>query len=453
MPKRRKEGVKMALQNDEILIYKDPVKLLQKLIRYNTTNPPGNEADCIKYLNDLLSLAGIETTMVGKEPERQNLIARLKGQGKEPPFLMYGHVDVVAADGNWSQPPFEGVIMDECVWGRGTLDMKGAIVMMVCALLRAKVEGFVPSGDIILAVVGDEEASGEYGAKYLVENYSDMFKDVKYAIGEIGGFTLHMSGKRFYPIMVAEKQKCSIKAVIKGPGGHGSMPLHGGAMAKLGNVLKTLDAHRLPVHVTPPASEMIDALASHLPFPASMFLRGLQKPFMTDKILNIMGEQGNFFDPILHNTVNATIVRGGNKINVIPGEITLELDGRILPGFKASDMIKELQNLLGRNAEFEVTEYVPGPSEINMGLFHVLEDILKEGDKDGIPIPFVVSGCTDARFFSQLGIQTYGFTPMILPQDISFAKLIHGEDERIPIKALEFGVNSIFRLLNRLGDK
>lgn len=440
----------MSMQKDEIMIYKEPARLLQKLIRFNTTNPPGNEAECIKYLNDLLSSAGIETTMVGKEPERQNLIARLKGQSKEAPLLMYGHVDVVAADEKkWSHPPFEGSIVEDCIWGRGTLDMKGAIVMMVCALLRAKIEGFVPADDIILAVVGDEEASGEYGAKYLVDNYSDLFKDVKYAIGEIGGFTLHMSGKRFYPIMIAEKQKCSIKAIIKGPGGHGSMPLQGGAMAKLGHVLKTLDTQRLPVHITPSTKQMIDALASNLSFPASIALKGLLKPAMADKLLKLLGEQGNFFDPLLHNTVNATIVRGGNQINVIPGEITLELDGRLLPGYKATDMIEELQELLGKEIELEVTEYVPGPSEINMELFPVLEGIIKEGDEDGIPIPFVVSGCTDARFFAQLGIQTYGFTPMILPEDISFAKLIHGEDERIPLKALEFGADSIYRLITQ----
>ncbi len=169
-----------------------------------------------------------------------------------------------------------------------------------------------------------------------------------------------------------------------------------------------------------------------------------------DTILKFLGNKGKFFDPILHNTANATIVKGGNKINVIPSEITLELDGRILPGYKVDDMISELKPLIGNLGELEVTSYDPGPASVNLGMFNTFAEILKEDDKDGIPIPFVVSGVTDARFFAKLGIQTYGFTPMLLPKDIDFSKLIHSADERIPMEAVEFGVNAIFKLLQRL---
>jgi acetylornithine deacetylase/succinyl-diaminopimelate desuccinylase-like protein len=228
----------MSQQMDEVMIYKDPVSLLQRLIRFNTTNPPGNEVDCIIYIKGLLEGAGIETKMMGMDAKRQNLVARIKGEGNSPPFLMYGHVDVVSVENQkWTNPPFDGVIKDGNIWGRGALDMKGAVAMMICAFIRAKVEGASLPGDILLCIVCDEENDGTYGAKYLVEEYGDMFKEVRYAIGEIGGFTLHMDNKKFYPIMVAEKQLCRLRTVIKGPGGHGSMPIHGGSMAKLGYVL------------------------------------------------------------------------------------------------------------------------------------------------------------------------------------------------------------------------
>lgn len=431
-------------------ILDSPEVLLGELIRFNTTNPPGDEAECIEYLYGILNEAGIEAEMYGKSPNRQNLVARLKGEGTSSPLLMYGHADVVTTENQvWKNPPFEGVVKDGCIWGRGALDMKGAVTMMVTALLRAKINNIKLPGDVILCILSDEEDGGTYGAKYMVEEHPKLFEGVRYAIGEIGGFTMYINNKKFYPIMTAEKQRCCLKATIKGPGGHGSMPTRGGAMAKLAAILETLDKRKLPVHVTPPVRQMIETLASHMSFPASAILRQLLNPSMTDSILKVLGKGGHFFDPILHNTVNATIVRGGNKINVIPCEITLEFDGRILPGYKVEDILGEIKDTLGSEVEIEVTAYDKGPSGMDMGLFDTLSQILKEGDVDGIPVPFVVSGVTDARFFSQLGIQTYGFTPMILPKDMDFAKLLHGADERIPIEALRFGTDAINKLLSR----
>jgi acetylornithine deacetylase/succinyl-diaminopimelate desuccinylase-like protein len=325
--------------------------------------------------------------------------------------------------------------------------MKGAVVMMICAMIRMKEENIEPAGDIVLAILADEEVEGAFGGKYVVDNYPELFKNVQYAIGEIGGFTMHLSGKKFYPIMIAEKQRCSLKTIIKGPGGHGSMPMYDGAMAKLGYVLSVLNRKKLPVHITEPSKMMIKALAENMPFPAGTMLSKLLDKKLTNKVLKIMGSSGRLFDPILHNTVNATIVRGGDRINVIPSEIELEFDGRLLPGFKKDDMIQELKQLLSSEYEFEVTYYCEGPQKVNMGLFNHLSDIIKDGDREAVPMPFVISGVTDARFFAKLGIQTYGFTPMVLPEDIDFSKIIHSENERIPVKALEFGVESIYKLL------
>ncbi|MDA3898642.1 MAG: M20/M25/M40 family metallo-hydrolase [Desulfobacteraceae bacterium] len=434
-------------------IYERPVELLQRLIQFNTTNPPGNESECISFINDLLKMAGIETNILSYKPERPNIVARLHGQGQSPPLLLYGHVDVVTTENQqWQHPPFEGKIKDGFVWGRGALDMKAGLSMMLAAFLRAKAENLKLPGDVILAFVSDEETLGELGARHLVKNHSDLFDGVRYAIGEFGGFTFYVGNRRFYPIMVTEKQVCWMKATVRGQGGHGSIPVRGGAMAKLSQLLHQLDKHRLPVHVTPAARLMVKTMASSLGGLPGFILNQLTNPVLTDWVLNLLGERGRMFDPLFHNTVSATILHGVDKINVIPNELSVELDGRLLPGYSPDDMIAELHQIIGNEVEIEVIRHDPGPVTLDMGLFNTLAEILREADPDGIPVPFLLSGTTDGRLFSQLGIQTYGFLPMQLPEDFNFTGTIHAADERIPIEAVNFGTNAIYKLIQRFGE-
>lgn len=435
-------------------IYQNPVELLQKLIRFDTTNPPGNESDCIAFINDLLTQAEIDTKILAKSPDRPNLIARLPGQGTAAPLLLYGHIDVVTTENQqWRYPPFEGKLVDEFIYGRGALDMKGGVTMMLAALLRAKAKNLRPPGDIILAIVCDEEAFGDYGAKFLVEKHPEEFDGVRYAIGEFGGFTVFVGNRRFYPIQISEKQLCWLKVTFRGPGGHGSLPVRGGAMVKLSRFLQRLDKRRLPVHITPPARLMISAMASSLGGISYLILGQLLNPRLTNRILNLLGERGNLFDPLLHNTISPAIVHASNKINVIPSEVSVELDCRLLPGFQPDDLISELFKIVEETLEIDVIRYDPGPgpSVPDMGLFNTLAGILKEANPDGTPVPMLLSGTTDARFFSQLGIQTYGYLPMPLPKSFSFIQTIHAADERIPINAVEFGTNAIYQVLQRFG--
>jgi acetylornithine deacetylase/succinyl-diaminopimelate desuccinylase-like protein len=443
----------MSAPASQIDIYQRPAELLQRLIRFDTTNPPGNEAACIAYLRDLLTAAGIETKVVALDPNRPNLIARLPGRGEAPPLLLYGHVDVVTTEGQqWTRPPFGGDEAEGYVWGRGALDMKGGIAMMTAALLRAKIEGADLPGDVILAALSDEENWGDYGARYLVDEHADLFAGVRYALGELGGFSLEISTKRFYPIMVSEKQGCAVTATVRGPGGHGSLPLHGGAMAKLAQLLQRVDQQRLPVHVTPVTRIMIETAAEGLGEPLGGILRGLLNPETTDMLLDQVGTQVALFDPLLHNTVNATIVRGGEKANVIPSEITVALDGRTLPGFGPDELLAELRALAGDMAEFSAGRAdITGPAAPDMGLFETLGGILREADPEGVPLPLLLAGVTDGRFFGRLGIQTYGFLPMRLPPDLQFIPLIHAADERIPVEAVSFGTNAIYQALQRFG--
>ncbi len=431
----------------------NPTEILQTLIRFDTTNPPGNEHLAIHWVRDLLADAGIESTLLAKDPKRPNLIARFKGAGNAPPLLLQGHVDVVTTKGqNWTRPPFGGEIHDDYIWGRGALDMKGGVAMMLAAFLKAHQEQVSLLGDIILCLLADEEAGGDFGAKYLVEEHPSHFEGVQFALGEFGGFSMKMAGQTFYPIMVAEKQVCWIKITLRGPAGHGSMVHQGGAMARLGQVLQTLDQNLLPVHITPPVRQMATMMAEVLSFPTSAIMKQLLNPRLSNRILRLMGEPGKTFLPLFHNTVNATIVHGSNKINVIPSEISLELDGRLLPGFTPDQMLAELGALLGADLEIELIRHDPGPAEPNMALFATLAEILKDKDPQGHPIPLVLTGVTDARFFSQLGIQTYGFLPMTLPDDYKFASVIHAADERIPVAAMDFGTQAIFEALQRFGE-
>jgi acetylornithine deacetylase/succinyl-diaminopimelate desuccinylase-like protein len=428
----------------------NPAELLQKLIQFDTTNPPGKEAECISFIRGLLTEAGIESTILERTPNRPNLIARLTGQGKAAPILLYGHVDVVTTENQkWKYPPFEGKLADGFVWGRGALDMKGGVAMMLSAFLRAKTEGVRLPGDVLLAIVSDEEAGGADGAQFLVEQQPELFRGIRYAIGEFGGFSLYIGKKRFYPIMIAEKQICWMKATVRGQGGHGSMPVRGGAMAKLSRFLRALDENPLPIHVTPPARLMFESMASAMGGVNGAVIKQLTNPALANSVLKLLGDRARIFNPLVRNTVSPTVIHGSSKVNVIPGEISVELDGRLLPGFGPNDMVRELKQIVGKDVEIEVLKFDPGPSEPNMRLFDMFARILREADPNGTPIPLLLSGVTDGRFFSRLGIQTYGFLPMNLPADFNFTGTIHAADERIPVAAVEFGANAIYKALQR----
>ena len=430
-------------------IHERPAELLQRLIRFDTTNPPGNERALIEWARELLEPSGCRIEVVARDPERPNLVARLPGDRRAPGLLLQGHVDVVPAEGTWSRPPFSAEIADGYIWGRGALDMKGGVAMMLAAFLQAAGAERRPPGDVVLCLLSDEEGGGDAGARFVVENHPELFDGVRYAIGEFGGFTTEIAGRRFYPIMVAEKQICTLRATLRGPAGHGSLPIRDGAMGRLGRLLAGLDRRRLPVHVTPVVRSMVEAIAAEAPPATRLPLRALLRPKLTDRVLDRLGERASFFDAQLHNTASATVVRGGHAHNVIPGEVSVDLDCRLLPGFAPDDVCRELRAVAGVDIEFEVRRFDPAPPSPDMTLFDTLAQLLRDLDPAARPVPLLLPGVTDGRFFARLGIQTYGFLPMQLPQEMRFMELVHAENERIPVEALEFGTGAIRRLLER----
>ena len=428
----------------------DPVELLRDLLRFDTTNPPGAERACVEHVRGLLSAAGVESELYAREPERPNLVARLPGSDGGSPLLLYGHVDVVPTAGQqWTHPPFSAEVVDGVVWGRGALDMKSGVAMMVTAFLRAKAEDRVPPGGLVLAVLSDEEAGGDFGAKFIAQQHPDSLGGIRHALGEVGGVSVYIGGRRFYPIQVAEKRMCHIKATVRGPGGHAARPFSGGTMARLGAMLRALDRKRTPPRITPVARAMVEAIADALPRAKAGVLRALLNPRTHAAALRLIGEQGRPLEGALRNTVNATIVRGGSAMNVIPSEIEVELDGRLLPGFGPDDLLGELRDIVGKDVELEVLRHDEGPADADMTFFDELAGVMRELDPDGTPIPMLLPAVTDARHLSPLGIQTYGFMPMKLPEEFPLATLAHAADERIPVEAPVFGAEAIFRAIQR----
>jgi acetylornithine deacetylase/succinyl-diaminopimelate desuccinylase-like protein len=425
------------------------VELTRDLIRLDTTNPPGEEHIAVELIERLLRDANIECARYESEPGRPNLVARVKGRGEAPPLLLQGHVDVVTTvNQDWRRPPFGGDIVDGYLWGRGALDMKSGVAMMVATLVRAKERGGA-AGDLVLAVLADEEAGGLCGARWLVETHPEPFAGIRHAIGESGGVALHLGGRRFYPIMVSEKRGCQMLVTLRGAGGHGSIPAHGGAMAKLGQLLTELDSSRLPVHITTPVRHQLEAMRDALDEPLKGRIGALLEPVRTDAALGDLGPLSRGLDACLHNTVNATIVSGGLKVNVIPSEVRVQLDGRLLPGFGPEDMLEELRGVVGPEPDVAVTLVGPAQPEVDLSQFDLFASVLKEADPGCVPVPSLVTGGTDARHFARLGIRTYGFLPLNVPPDFNSSPTIHAADERVPVTALEFGAECVFEAAMR----
>ena len=427
-----------------------PADLLSELIRFDTTNPPGNEGPCLEHIRGLFESRGVPGRLLAGDPQRPNLVVRVPGRGEAPPLLLQGHVDVVTTEAqSWSRPPFGGDQVEGWVWGRGALDMKGGVAMMVTTLLRSLDEGRPPAGDVVLACVADEEAGGVHGARYLVDEHPELFAGIRHGLGEGGGVRQQLGSTAFYPIMAAEKRACRLRMRLRGPGGHAARMHRGGTVARLGRLLTALDEHRLPVRHHPLTTAFVRRLAAETPEPDRGRLLALLDPARADAALEAMGPEAVLFDSVLRNTLNATIVRAGAKINVIPTEAVVDLDGRVVPGVEAGAFIEEVREIVGSEPEIEVTSEGPHLPEPQLGeFFELLVDVLAGLDPEAIAVPVMLTGATDQRHFGRLGIVGYGFLPLRLPPGYG-QETVHAADERVTVEGLEFGVRALDGVLQR----
>lgn len=426
------------------------LELLRDLIRFDTTNPPGNEAACAAFLAERLREAGLEPELLSPGPGRGNVVVRLRGSGAKAPLLLGAHLDVVPADPErWSHPPFGAEIHGGYLFGRGAIDMKNMAAMSAVTLMLLARAGAKPERDVIFAGVADEEVGCDHGSGWLVDHHADKVR-AEYALGELGGFTLHLNGRTFYPIQVAEKGICWIRARVRGKPGHGSIPTAENATVRLAEAVARVGRGRMPMHLSEPVRRFVSALAAHQPVPIRQILPLLLNRTTSNTILDkVMPDRAsaNVFSALLRNTVSPTVLRAGSKTNVIPGVAEVELDGRVALGSSASELLAELRALSGPDMEFEVIKEAP-PTETSPDteVFRMLGDTVRDHDPDGVPIPYVIPGFTDAKSWSKLGTRCYGFSPVRFDpaHNVKFSELYHGDDERIPVDGFQFGLRMLF---------
>jgi len=426
------------------------VELLRSLIRIDTTNPPGNEREAAELVADELRKDGIEPELFDTAPGRACVVARLRGDGSAPPLLLTAHLDVVEADpARWSHPPFEAQIHDGYVWGRGAIDMKHMAAMSVMVLKLLARTRTPLARDVVFAGVADEEAGCEHGSLWLVREKPDLVR-AEYMLGEVGAFSMELLGRTFYPIQVAEKGFCWIKARVRGEPGHGSVPRPDSAVVRLSEMVARLGHARFAHRATPPMVKFLDAVSEHLPFPVSRIMPLLASPYvgprLLDRALRDPGQRRTLAASFA-NTATPTVVRAGNKTNVIPGEASVEIDGRYLPGESVESFLAELRAVVGEDAELEVMRALdPVETTTETPLYAHLARTIRAHDPQGIPVPYMIPGFTDAKAFSKLGTRCYGFAPVRFDpaHQLVFSKLYHGNDERIPVDGLKWGVRVLW---------
>jgi acetylornithine deacetylase/succinyl-diaminopimelate desuccinylase-like protein len=425
----------------------DAVRMCQALLRMDTTNPPGNERICADYLARELAEVGYKPQLLEAVPGRTNLVVRHRGSGVRPPLLLTAHLDVVEADpAKWERPPFSGDEHDGCLWGRGAIDMKNMAAMCTAVMRRLAATETRLARDVIFAAVADEEAGCDLGSRFLVEQHRSLV-EAEYAIGESGGFSLHLGDATFYPVQVAEKGFCWIRARVTGEPGHGSMPRADSAVTRLGEALAALGRTSLPVHPTRYVSDFLDALRARQPALIQPLVKLVARPRLLARVARLVPNASiaRSFSALLANTASATVVRAGAKTNVIPGLAEFEIDGRTLPGQTDADLMGELRAILGPGVELEILKSAPPTitEPIASPLFDIIRAEVEHREPDARVIPYMIPGFTDAKYFTQMGARWYGFSPVKIEKGsgIRFADMFHGHNERIPVAGLAWGAD------------
>ena len=416
--------------------------LLHELIRINTTNPTHVERPAAEWVATKLDEVGIASQIIESAPGRASTIARIEGTDRSrPALLIQGHLDVVPAEsGEWSVDPFAGEIHDGFVWGRGAVDMKDMDAMVLTVLRHWAREGRKPPRDLVVAFLADEEMGSAQGAHFLVEHHAELFADCSEAIGEVGGFSVSLNEQaRLYLVQTAEKGLAWLTLVATGTPGHGSMLQPDNVVTRLASAVSRIGDYQFPVVVRPEMATLLKALE---PIVGSEL-----DPLKSEEWLPHLGGLSRMIGACLRNTANPTRFDAGYQHNVVPSRAEAVIDARFLPG-QEDELMADITRLAGEGIDVEV--FVRGDAveaEFECSLVDAMCVALRAEDPGAIPVPYLLTGGTDAKAFSRLGIQCFGFSPLLLPADLDFSALFHGIDERVPIDALEFGVRVLDRFL------
>ncbi len=431
----------------------DVVRLASDLIRIDTSNAGDGtcrERPAAEYVAERLDEAGVEPTLVESSPGRANVVARIAGTEPElDAMLVHGHLDVVPAEpSDWQVHPFAGEVRDGVLWGRGAVDMKGMVAMMLAVTRAWMSQGRRPRRDVVLAFTADEEASAADGSGFLVAKHADLFDGCTEGISESGAYTFHSGdGVRLYPVAAGERGTAWLRLTATGRAGHGSKVNNDNAVGALAAALARIDAHGWPVRLTPTVRAALEGIGAALGIPVDPD----HPDFDADAVVDRFGRARQLVEPTLRNSANPTMMRAGYKVNVIPQTAVGYVDGRVLPGLR-SEFESTITDLIGSRVEWEYEHSeVPLSAPVESPAFVAMADALTAEDPGAHVVPMCMSGGTDAKQFSRLGITGYGFAPLQLPPDLDYGAMFHGVDERVPVDALSFGVRVLDRFLTTVG--
>ena len=421
------------------------VDLCRDLIRMDTANygdgsGPG-ERKAAEHVAALLDEVGIDAELFEGAEGRTNVVARW-GTGDGEPLLLHGHLDVVPAEADdWTVHPFSGEVQDGYLWGRGAVDMKDFDAMLLSVVrARARADA-APQRPMVLCFTADEEAGGHQGAEQIVLNRPELLEGCREGVGEVGGFSATVRGKRVYLIEAAEKGMAWMRLTASGNAGHGSMRHPDNAVTALATAVARIGAHEWPVRLTPSMQVLLSSVGE---------LAGVEAtPENAEKLVEEFGSAARMLGAVIKHTSNPTMLSAGYKVNVVPAEATAHVDGRFLPGYE-DEFFDTLAELVGDRITID---YVSRQSALETtfdgDLVDAMTASLLEEDPDAVVAPYLMSGGTDAKHWHKLGIRCFGFAPLRLPSNLDFTALFHGVDERVPTDALEFGARVFDRFLDR----
>ena len=423
------------------------VELCRDLIRFASVNDGTGrgkgEREAAEHVAGLLSEVGLEPQLFESAQNRTSVVARMEGEDRSrPALLIHGHLDVVPAEPKeWTYDPFAGEIADGMLWGRGAVDMLDMDAMTLAVVRDRMRSGRKPPRDVVVALVADEEAGGVFGAQWLVEHQPQLFEGCTEAISEVGGFSLSVNDDlRLYMVETAQKGMAWMRLTAAGTAGHGSMVNSDNAVTALCEAVARLGRHEFPVHVTKTVRAFLDEVGDAF---------GLElDPDDMESTVAALGPLARIVGATLRNTANPTMLDAGYKHNVIPGRASAMVDGRYLPGFEDA-WERELDEVLGPDVVREYVHYdIALETEFEGALVDAMAASLRAEDPGARAVPYMLSGGTDAKSFSRLGMRCFGFSPLRLPSDLDFSGMFHGVDERVPLDSLRFGVRVLDRFLD-----
>jgi acetylornithine deacetylase/succinyl-diaminopimelate desuccinylase-like protein len=439
----------MRLNAAQILeLENDTITLCQELIRIPSVNygeGRGDEKAVAEYIATKLAEVGIEYELIETAPNRVNVVAKIAGADQNRPGLvLHGHIDVVPADAkDWLVDPFSGEIKDGFIWGRGAVDMKNIDAMILACVRSLKRNGFTPPRNVLIVFFADEEASGTFGSRWLVKNRPELFSGYNEAVSEVGGFSVTINGDhRLYLIESAQKGIQWLKLTAQGTAGHGSFRNADNAVTKLSQAVARIGNYEWPQLETRTGAIFFRKIAE---------LTGEKyDPKNVEPLLKHLGPAVKMLGATIQNTANPTMLEAGYKANVIPQTASAVIDGRFLPGFE-SDLHDTIKKLAGDDIEIEfIARDIALEVEFSGQLVEAMVAAIANEDPQGIPVPYLMSGGTDNKALSELGIVGYGFSPLKLPKDLDFFALFHGINERVPIDGLTFGARVMYEFLENV---